>query len=189
MGGNIILIGMMGAGKTAVGTELARMLGRRFVDSDTEIERAAAMTIPEIFARDGEDFFRERESQVIARLLAEGPLVLATGGGAWLRPQNRATIRAAGVAVWLDAGLETLWQRVRHRGGRPLLATADPRATLAALYDARRPVYARADIAVPVGPADTLSETVRRVHDAIAADRPAILPQRPAMGRERPAEP
>lgn len=169
MGGNIILIGMMGAGKTAVGQELARILHRPFADSDAEIQRAAAMTIPEIFARDGEAFFRDRETQVIARLLSGAPIVLATGGGAWMRPENRAVIRAAGLAVWLDCDLDTLWHRVRLRGGRPLLETADPRGTLETLLAARRPVYARADVTVRVGPHDSIPQTAQRVRDAVAA--------------------
>src|SRR5690606_31726257 len=115
MAGSITLVGMMGAGKSVIGAERARRLGRRFLDSDTEIEAAAAMTIPEIFARDGEAFFRDREAEVIARLLAGPACILATGGGAWLRPANRAAIRAAGTVVWLDADEDTLWQRLRGR--------------------------------------------------------------------------
>lgn len=175
LAGSITLIGMMGAGKTAIGAELARRLGRPFADSDAEIEAAAAMTIPEIFARDGEGFFRDREAQVIARLLGAAPGVLATGGGAWLHPANRAVIREGGVAVWLDADTETLWQRLRGRSGRPLLATDDPRATLDALLAQRRPVYARADLRVEIGPQDGIVSTTEAVIRAITRHRPEIL--------------
>lgn len=175
MAGSITLVGMMGAGKSVIGAELARRLGRRFLDSDTEIEAAAAMTIPEIFARDGEAFFRDREAEVIARLLSGPACVLATGGGAWLRPANRAAIRAAGTVVWLDADADTLWQRLRGRSGRPLLETADPRATIRAMLDARRPAYAEAELAVPVGPQDGVQATADAVLRAIATHRPDIL--------------
>lgn len=144
----VVLVGMMGAGKTAVGTQLARLLGVPFIDSDEEIEKAANMTIAEIFARDGEPFFRRKESEVLARLLRGEPCILSTGGGAFLAEANRAAISAKGVAVWLQADLDLLWQRVRHRTSRPLLRTANPRATLAQIYEARVPVYALADLKV-----------------------------------------
>lgn len=175
MAGSITLVGMMGAGKSVIGAELGRRLGRRFLDSDTEIEAAAAMTIPEIFARDGEAFFRDRESEVIARLLAGPACVLATGGGAWLRPANRAAIRAGGTVVWLDADEDTLWQRLRGRSGRPLLETADPRATIRSMLAARRPAYAKAELVVPVGPHEGVQATADAVLRAIASHRPDIL--------------
>ncbi len=175
MAGSITLVGMMGAGKSVIGAELARRLGRRFLDSDTEIEAAAAMTIPEIFARDGEAFFRDREAEVIARLLAGPACILATGGGAWLRPANRAAIRAAGTVVWLDADEDTLWQRLRGRSGRPLLETADPRATIRSMLAERRPAYAEADLVVPVGPHDGVQATADAVLRAVATHRPDIL--------------
>lgn len=175
MQGSIILLGMMGSGKTAVGNELARDLGRVHADSDAEIERAAAMTIPEIFARDGEAFFRDREAEVVARLLAGPPVILSIGGGAWLRPANRAAIRAAGVPVWIDPPLEVLWSRVRQRANRPLLATEDPHATLAALLEARRPVYAEAALTVPVAATDTVEITARTVRAAVEALRPGFF--------------
>ncbi|AXC50616.1 shikimate kinase [Paracoccus suum] len=171
----ITLIGMMGAGKTAVGAELARELGLPFHDSDVEIERAAAMSIPEIFARDGEDFFRAREAEVIARLLAGPPTLLSVGGGAWMRAENRARIEAAGLSVWLDPPLEVLWSRVRARPGRPLLATENPRATLKALLEARRPVYAQAALHLPVSAADTVETTARALRLAVNAHSPGFF--------------
>jgi shikimate kinase len=144
----VVMVGMMGAGKTAVGTALARLLGVPFLDSDEEIVRAAQMTIAEIFARDGEPFFRMRETEVLARLLRGAPCVLSTGGGAFLAAANRDLVAAQGVSVWLRADLDLLWQRVRHKTTRPLLRTANPRQTLADLYAARVPLYAQADIVV-----------------------------------------
>ncbi|MEY8840544.1 shikimate kinase, partial [Cribrihabitans sp. XS_ASV171] len=172
-----VMVGMMGAGKTAVGRALAARLGVPFLDSDAEIESAANMTIPEIFARDGERFFRQKESQVIARLLEEARGVLSTGGGAFLAEANRRMISDKGVSVWLKADLPTLWNRVRHRDTRPLLRTADPRATLRDLYEARVPLYSQADIAV-ISDGDTAIETmVDRVIEALKS-RPDVLEQK-----------
>ena len=137
---HIVLIGMMGAGKTAIGLDLARRLRVPFKDSDAEIEAAAAMSITEIFARDGEAFFRARESQVLGRLLAGPPGVISTGGGAWMRPENRQIVGARGLSVWLNCSPETLWMRVRQRPTRPLLQTADPKGTLLRLLEERGPV-------------------------------------------------
>ena len=170
----VVLVGMMGAGKSAVGRELAQRLGVPFRDSDAEIERAAAMTIPEIFARDGEAFFRDREAEVIARLL-EGPAgVLAVGGGAFLRPETRVRIRERGAAVWLKADLALLWTRVKRKEHRPLLKTADPLGTLQALLAAREPVYALADLVVEVRPEAAIEVTAEQVL-AMLATRPDIL--------------
>lgn len=144
----VVLVGMMGAGKTAVGTQLARSLGVPFRDSDDEIVTAAQRSIPEIFERDGEPFFRARESEVLARLVKGPPCILSTGGGAFLAPANRKVIAATGVSVWLRASLDLLWNRVRHKSTRPLLRTANPRDALRGLYDARVPVYALADLTV-----------------------------------------
>ena len=144
----VVMVGMMGAGKTAVGAALARVLGVPFVDSDDEITRAADRSIAEIFARDGEPFFRARESEVLGRLLRGTPCVLSTGGGAILSAPNRDLVREAGISVWLRADLDLLWQRVRHKSTRPLLRTANPRETLRGLYDARLPFYQMADITV-----------------------------------------
>ncbi len=144
----VVMVGMMGAGKTAVGKALALKLDVPFLDSDQEIEAAANMTVPEIFDRDGEAFFRDRESKVIARLLDTERGILSTGGGAFLAPANRAIISERGVSVWLNADIDLLWQRVRHKDTRPLLRTDDPRATLQGIYDARVPIYAQADLTV-----------------------------------------
>jgi shikimate kinase len=173
----VVMVGMMGAGKTAVGRALAARLGVPFLDSDAEIETAANMTIPEIFARDGERFFRAKEAQVIARLLETERGILSTGGGAFLAAENRRMITQKGVAVWLDAGLDLLWQRVRHKSTRPLLRTPDPRATLAALHAARGPVYALADLRVDVQPGYSIDDTVGRVIDALCT-RPDVLENR-----------
>ena len=170
----VVLVGMMGAGKTAVGRALAARLGVPFLDSDAEIETAAAMTVAEIFERDGEAFFRDRESQVIGRLLDGAPAVLSTGGGAFLRADNRETISARGVSVWLDADLDLLWQRVRHKDTRPLLRVADPRARLAELYAARTPVYALADLSVRAHPEYAVEEMAEAVVRALGS-RPDVL--------------
>lgn len=170
----IVMVGMMGAGKTAVGRALASELGVAFVDSDHEIETAASMTIAEIFARDGEAFFRARETEVIQRLLEGAPCVLSTGGGAYLAERNRTMISARGVAVWLNADLNLLWSRVRHRDSRPLLKTANPRATLTELYEKRVPFYAQADIEVRSSPGMSVQDMARRVAAAVA-ERPDVL--------------
>jgi shikimate kinase len=158
---------MMGAGKTAVGTAMARLLSVPFVDSDDEIERAANMTVAEIFARDGEAFFRARESEVLTRLLSGPPCILSTGGGAFLAPANRAVIADQGIAVWLKADLELLWNRVKHKTTRPLLRTADPKATLTALLDQRAPVYAEAGVVVEAEAAYTVDQMAAKVIAAL----------------------
>lgn len=170
----VVMVGMMGAGKTAVGRALAHRLNVRFVDSDAEIEAAANMTIPEIFARDGEAFFRRKESQVISRLLAEKRGILSTGGGAFLSEANRDRISTEGVSVWLNASVDVLWNRVRHKDSRPLLRTADPRATLQALYDARVPIYALADLTVVSDGQASVEQMAGRVIDALRT-RPDVL--------------
>jgi shikimate kinase len=159
----VVLVGLMGAGKTAVGGRLAVALDAPFRDSDAEIEVAAAMTIPEIFARYGEAHFRDGERRVIARLLSEGPMVLATGGGAFMDEGTRALVAERAVSVWLRADLDTLHARTAGRGHRPLLQTADPRATLAALIERRYPVYAEADVIVDTRGDVAHEEMVRRI--------------------------
>ena len=145
---SIVLIGLMGAGKTALGRRLAARLDLPFVDADSEIEDAAGATISEIFTEHGERYFRQGERKVIARLLQEAPQVLATGGGAYMDEETRANIKARGVSVWLKADLRVLMKRVGRRDHRPLLAGVDPGAVMRKLIEARYPVYAEADITV-----------------------------------------
>ncbi|HAM46798.1 MAG TPA: shikimate kinase [Alphaproteobacteria bacterium] len=144
----IVLVGLMGAGKTTVGRRLANRLDIPFVDADAEIEAAAGMTIPEIFAQHGEQHFREGERKVIARLLQQNGGVLATGGGAFMDPETRAQIKRDGVSVWLRADVGLLLKRVARRNNRPLLKQGDPAEIMTRLRDERYPVYAQADITV-----------------------------------------
>jgi shikimate kinase len=144
----LVLVGMMGAGKTTVGRRLASRLGRRFLDSDAEVERAAGMSIEDIFKLHGEPDFRAGEAKVIARLLRETDIVLGTGGGAFIDPETRALVRTAAVSVWIKADFELLFARVSRRSNRPLLKTANPRETLRGLMEQRYPLYAEADITV-----------------------------------------
>jgi len=145
---SIVLVGMMGAGKSSIGRRLATRLGLPFVDADAEIEKAASMTIPEIFATHGEPYFRAGEARVIARLLESGPQVLATGGGAFMNPETRAAIHNKGVSIWLNAATDVLLRRIKRRADRPLMATDDPVETLNRLIAERYPVYAEADLTV-----------------------------------------
>ena len=145
---SLVLIGMMGAGKSSVGRKLATRLAMPFVDADTEIETAAGMTIPEIFEVRGEADFRSGEARVIARLLDGGPQVLATGGGAYMNAETRRLISQKSVSVWLKAKFDILMRRIKRRSDRPLLRTADPEATLKMLIEERYPVYALADITI-----------------------------------------
>lgn len=170
----VVMVGMMGSGKTAVGRALACSLGVPFRDSDAEIEAAAAMSVAEIFARDGEAFFRERETEVIDRLLEAGCGVLSTGGGAFLVARNRALISKKGVSVWLNADLPLLWSRVKHKDTRPLLRTPDPRGTLKALYEARVPVYAEADLEVVSRAEYSIDMMAEKVLEALGR-RPDVL--------------
>ena len=144
----LVLVGMMGAGKTTVGRRIASRLGRQFLDSDEEIEKAAQMTIPEIFEQRGEPEFRAGETRVIARVLKDGGIVLATGGGAFVNVETRALIKTEALSVWLKAEADILFERVSRRSNRPLLKTANPRATLEKLIADRYPIYAEADVTV-----------------------------------------
>ncbi len=164
----VVMVGMMGAGKTAVGGALARMLGVPFRDSDAEIVAAANMGIAEIFARDGEDFFREKETRVIARLLQDRPAILSTGGGAYMSARNREMITRDGFAVWLQVELDLLWARVRHRDTRPLLHTDNPYETLKTLCAAREPSYALADLTVAAQPSYSVEDMAGAVLDKLA---------------------
>ena len=170
----VVLVGMMGSGKTAIGRALALRLNVPFVDSDAAIEEAAASSIADIFARDGEAFFRKREAEVLRRLLSGPPRIVSTGGGAFLASANREIIAQMGVAVWLDADLETLWERVRHKDTRPLLRTADPKATLAALFKERSPVYGLAGLKISVNAHASIAQTTDLVIDTLTT-RPDIL--------------
>lgn len=170
----VVMVGMMGAGKTAVGRALAAKIGVPFLDSDAEIVKAANMSIAEIFERDGEAFFRTKETQVIDRLLDEERGILSTGGGAFLAEGNRSLISKKGVAVWLDADLELLWQRVKHKDTRPLLRTANPRQTLSDIFDARVPIYAKAELSVQADPNYSIEDMADRVLEALLT-RPDVL--------------
>ncbi|HEX7007990.1 MAG TPA: shikimate kinase [Alphaproteobacteria bacterium] len=164
----IVLVGLMGAGKSCVGRRLATRLGLPFIDADREIEQAAGCSIPEFFARHGEAAFRDGERRVIKRLLSNPVHVLATGGGAFMDPQTRALVRECGISVWLRADLDLLLRRVLRRTDRPLLQVADPRRKLEELIALRYPVYAEADVTVDSddGPPEA---TVEKVIDALAA--------------------
>ena len=145
---SIALVGMMGAGKTVIGRRLATRLGVEFIDTDQEIEEAACLTIPEIFERHGEAYFRDRECRIVARLIGAGPRVVATGGGAFIHAATRAAIRAGAISVWLKADFDVLMRRVRKRSNRPILYTPDPEATMRRLIEVRYPIYAEADATV-----------------------------------------
>ena len=173
----VVMVGMMGAGKTAVGKALAAQLQVPFLDSDHEIERAANMTIAEIFARDGEAFFREKEAQVIARLLDEERGSLSTGGGAYMQEIIRKVIHDKGVAVWLDADLDLLWSRVKHKDTRPLLRGPDPLGALTRIYAERVPVYALAELSVKAQPGYSIEQMARRVIETLKT-RPDVLETR-----------
>jgi shikimate kinase len=168
----IVLIGMMGAGKTTIGRRLAARLKLPFVDTDIEIEAGhAGMSIPEIFAKYGEPYFRDGEARVIARLLGEGPCVLATGGGAFMREETRRRVRAEAVSIWLKADADVILRRVKRRSDRPLLQTEDPLATIKKLIEQRHPLYQEADLTI-------LSHDVphdRIVDDCIAALRGHVV--------------
>jgi len=145
---SIVLVGMMGSGKSSIGRRVALRLGISFVDADSEIENAAGMTIPDIFSARGEAEFRAGEARVIVRLLEGGPQVVSTGGGAFMNPNTRAAIAAKGISVWLNAEFDVLMKRIRRRHDRPLLRTDDPAATLRKLMAERYPIYALADLTV-----------------------------------------
>lgn len=172
----VAMVGMMGAGKTAVGRAVAGKLGVPFIDSDAEIEAAANLSVPEIFQRDGEPFFRLREAEVVKRLLNSDPCILSTGGGVFLAEENRLNITNTGVSVWLNADLDLLWKRVRHKDTRPLLRTADPRQTLQQLYHKRVPLYELADLTVRCAARRSIEAMADRVIDALLT-RPDVLEQ------------
>ena len=170
----VVLVGMMGSGKSAIGRAMAERLGVPFVDSDAAIEAAAALSIAEIFERDGEAFFREREAEVLRRLLSGPPGIVSTGGGAFLAERNRTAISEMGVALWLDADLDTLWDRVRHKDTRPLLRTPNPKQTLTTIYNERRPIYEHAGVRLQVARDATIEDTTQSALDALIS-RPDIM--------------
>jgi shikimate kinase len=145
---SVVLVGMMGAGKSTIGRRLSARLRLPFLDADIEIEAAAAMSIPEIFETHGEPHFRDGEARVIARLLDGGPAVLATGGGAFMREETRSRIRLQAVSIWLKADADIIMRRVKRRVDRPLLRTADPAATVGRLIEQREPIYQHADLTI-----------------------------------------
>ncbi len=165
-GKSIVLVGLMGAGKTCIGQRLASKLGLEFVDADTEIETAADCTIEEIFERYGEKAFRDGERRVIARLLGDGPRVIATGGGAFCNAETRANVREKGLSIWLKADVDVLLNRVSRRNNRPLLKSGDRRETLERLVKERYPFYAEADLTVETGN-ESPEATVKRVIEAL----------------------
>ena len=164
----VVLVGMMGAGKSAIGRRLADRLGLSFLDADNEIEAAAGCSIPDIFEMHGEEAFRDGERRVILRLLSGPVKVIATGGGAFMNAETRQAIKAQSVSIWLRADFDTLWRRVSRRNNRPMLKTDNPQETLQRLIDERYPVYAEADLTVEStdGPRDA---TVERVIVALTA--------------------
>lgn len=180
----VVLIGMMGAGKSTIGRYVADRLGVPFVDADKEIEEAAGRTIEEIFKDFGEAYFRDGERRVIARLLDGPPVILATGGGAYMDAETRALIAEKAVSLWLDAEFDTLWQRVSKRHHRPLLKTADPKGTLRGLMETRYPTYALADIRVLSTdlPKETVGEAALAAIEAYFDKQPADMPA-PRIGQ------
>tara|TARA_Y100001934_G_scaffold270504_1_gene355514 strand:- start:322 stop:864 length:543 start_codon:yes stop_codon:yes gene_type:complete len=163
----VALVGMMGSGKSAIGKVVSSIIDVPFVDADVEIEKAAKLSISEIFERHGEKFFRDRENQVIKRLLKERPCVLATGGGAFVDEKIRISIKQHGVSVWLNADLETLWKRVKHKKTRPLLRTDNPKETLANIYKKRIETYSLADVIIESRGTSSLEKMANRVINSL----------------------
>mgnify|MGYP002877149284 CR=1 FL=1 len=163
----VALVGMMGSGKSAIGKVVSSIIDVPFVDADVEIEKAAKLSIPEIFERHGEKFFRDRENQVIKRLLKQRPCILATGGGAFVNEKIRISIKQHGVSVWLNADLETLWKRVKHKKTRPLLRTDNPKETLANIYKERIETYSLADVIIESRGTSSLDKMANRVINSL----------------------
>jgi shikimate kinase len=171
-GRSIVLVGMMGAGKSSIGRRLAGRLGIPFIDADAEIESAAGMTIPEIFEKHGEPYFRAGEARVIARLLDNGPQVLATGGGSVMDPQTRALIGQKGISIWLKADIDVLLKRTKRRNDRPLVEKIKD------LLPVREPIYAQADIVI---------QSRDEPHDTIIDEIMGELPKRLGLRAEKPS--
>ena len=178
---SVVFVGLMGAGKTAIGRKVAGMLGLPFTDSDHEIESVSRMTIPDLFERYGEAEFRSLEQRVIVRVLESGPQVLSTGGGAFMNAQTRDAIAAYGLSVWLKADVDTLLDRVSKKQNRPLLKNADPRAVLERLMLERNPVYALADVTVATR--DERKEVIAgEVIEAIGRHLESLAPMPKTLG-------
>jgi shikimate kinase len=175
---SIVLVGMMGAGKSSIGRRLALRLALPFIDADAEIEERAGMSIPELFEMHGEAYFRAGEARVLARLLVNGPQVLATGGGAYMNADTRALVRQYGVSVWLKADFDLLLRRIKRRNDRPLLKTDDPAARLQQLIDERYPIYGEAD--VTVHSRDVPHETIVDEIVAALAEKFGIASEKPS---------
>lgn len=176
---SIVLVGMMGAGKSTIGRRLSARLHLPFLDADTEIEAAAGMSIPDIFETHGEPHFRDGEARVIARLLDSGPAVIATGGGAFMREETRNRIRDKAVSIWLKADADIIMKRVKRRADRPLLQTADPAATVGRLIEEREPVYRHADLTIwsrDVPHEKIVDECLDALHVRLCGDGPRQAP-------------
>src|SRR6266702_3973998 len=174
---SIVLVGMMGAGKSTIGRRLAARLHLPFSDADTEIEAAASMSIPDIFETHGEAYFRNGEARVIARLLDNGPAVIATGGGAFMREETRDRIREKAISIWLRADAEIIMRRVRRRADRPLLQTENPEATVSRLLEQREPVYQDADLTIAsrdVPHERIVDECIEALRARLCGDREAV---------------
>lgn len=169
---NIIFVGLMGAGKSAIGRLVAQQMAIPFIDTDAEIERVSRMTIADLFVAYGEQEFRALEARVIARLLRSGPRVISTGGGAFINETTRAHIRRSGVSLWLRADLDVLWDRVSKRNNRPLLKTENPKQTLENLMNLRYPVYAQADLVV-----DSRAVRKETIVNEVLAEISALAPE------------
>lgn len=159
----VVLVGMMGSGKSAVGRAVAKRVGAPFVDCDREIEIAEGSSIADLFARRGEDYFRESEARALERILSGPAAIVAAGGGTFMNEENRRMIDSMGVSLWLEVDLELLWSRVRHKSTRPLLSTPNPKETLEALLAAREPVYRKAALSIRAEPGYAVSKTATLV--------------------------
>jgi shikimate kinase len=177
---SVVLVGMMGAGKSTIGRRLSVRLRLPFLDADLEIEAAARMSIPDIFETHGEPYFRDGEARVIARLLDGGPAVLATGGGAFMREETRSRIRDKAISIWLKADADIIMRRVKRRADRPLLQTTDPAATVGRLIEEREPVYQHADITIwsrDVPHEKIVDECIDALHSRLCGDHAAPAAQ------------
>lgn len=185
LGRTIVLVGLMGSGKSSVGKRLAAALGALFVDSDSEIEKAANLSVAEIFERFGEPYFRAGENRVLERILLGDPVVLATGGGAFVAESNRQLVRQHAVSVWLRADVDTLFERVRNKPGRPLLQGDNPKAVLERLANERYAYYSQADVTVQSTPGIAQELVASRIIAAILELEAARPKARPTLWERR----